>query len=448
MRTTFARTLLQITLLVLCTLGIGFAQQQVPPTKATPTPKSPPPKISSHVVIIVVNGLGAGLFKSQRKLFPELNEQMLQGVSANSVEGVYPSLTQPALASIATGMLPADHGIFSDNEIINFVEVTADVSSKAKKNVFIWESATKAGLSVAALGFNLTRDAAIKFNFPDFSVQQQDEKTDKKKQKYDAYISALNADEQRTQKACEVIKVAQPNLLLINFSALTFTLSRFGTTSKELNETLAKLDSWIDQILTSTMEAKIHPETTFFITSDSGRADIENEFNPNIILAKKGWLNVDEQGNVSAWRAVAVPLEGAAAVFVKNQGDEKAVDLLFREIHQNPDSPIWRIFNRQEISRVGALPQAALMLDAAPGFGFGRAVKGGTILKSQQKMAAGYSPQRLEMRPIFVAFGKGIKPKGKLGLMRLTDVAPTVARILGIMHVATRGRVLAEILQP
>lgn len=398
--------------------------------------------------MIVVNGLGADLLNAQRKHLSKLNERMSLGVTANIIEGVYPSVTHLAHASIATGMLPADHGIFSEGETVNWLNVFADDSVKTKKNIFIWESATKAGLSAAAIDYNLTKGADIKFNFPDFPALQQNEKTDGKKSKYEAHQSVLNADEQRAQKAYEVLQAARPNLLLVNFSALTFALNTFGTLSKEVDETLDKLDSWIDKILSATEAADIQKETTFLIVSDSGRATVENEFNLNVVLAKKGWLTVDEQGKVSSWKAVAVPFEGAAAIFVKNQGDEKAVEALFREIHKSPDSPIWRIFNRQEISRVGALPQAALMLDAAPGFCFGNAAKGSVTSKSKQNTASGYSPQRSEMRPVFIAFGKGIKPKGNLGFIRLLDVAPTVARILGIMHGATRGRVLAEILQP
>jgi predicted AlkP superfamily pyrophosphatase or phosphodiesterase len=448
MRKPFIRSLMLVMLPLLYLLGVGLAQQQLPSSKATPTAKPPLPKISSHVVIIVVDGLGADLLNAQRKQLPKLTRQMSQGVVANIVEGVYPSLTEPAQATIATGMLPVDHGIFSHNETVKLTEMATLADAKATKNIFIWESATKAGLSVAAIEYKLTKDAAIKFNLLDLPRQQQDKKIKNNNYKSVSYRSALNADEQCARKACELIKSAQPNLLLINFRALTFALNQFGTTAKEVNETLAKLDSWIDQILFSTEEAKIQKDTTILIVSDSGRADIENEFNPNVVLVKKGWLNVDEQGNISAWKAVAVPLEGAAAIIVKNQSDEKAVEALFREIHKTPDSPIWRIFNRQEISRVGTLPQAALMIDAAPSFSFGGSVKGNMISKSQQKTASGYSPQRLEMRPIFIAFGKGIKQKGSLKFMRLTDVAPTVARILGIMHGARRGRTLTEILQP
>lgn len=429
-------------------ISVVICQQQSTPTKSPQKTKLIPPKISSHVVLIVVNGLGADLLIAQHKHLPKLNGQISQGTSAHIVEGVYPSLTQTAQASIATGMLPADHGVFTDNEATKLLELNAAFNLKAKKNASIWESATNAGLSVAAIGYELTRGATINFNFPDFPDQTKQLANGNKKRNNDLYKSIMESDSQRTQKACELIKEAQPNLLLINFVALEFALNQFGATSKEVSETLAKLDEWIDQIQAATTTAKIHLQTTFVIVSDSGRADIETEFNPNVTLAKKGWLTVDAQGKITEWKALAIPLGGAAAIFLKNQADEKSVEALFKEIHQKPDSPIWRIFNRQEISRFGTLPQATLMLDAAPGYSFGRGTKGSATVKSQQKTTAGYSPQRAEMRPVFFAFGNGIKTKKTLSFMRITDVAPTVARILGIMHGASRGRVLTEILQP
>lgn len=448
MATRLARTLVQITLLLLFALRLSFAQQQSTLPKATPTPKPTPAKISSHVVVIVVSGLGADLLKEQHDQLPKLNEMLSQSFVANAVEGVYPSLAQPAQATIATGMLPADHGVFTDDEPINLMDVLSEPGTKTKKNVFLWESVTKAGLSVAAIGYKLTKDATIKYNFPDYPAQLPSEATANKMRKADVYTQALHADALRAKKACELIETGQPNLLLVNLSSVGVAQSQFGTTSKEVSGNLRELDAWLDQMLISTAKAKIKAETTFMLIADSGKANVENEFNPNVVLAKKGWLTLDAQGHLATWKAIVQPLGGAAAVFVKNQADEKAVETLFREIHQNPDSPVWRIFNRQEISRMGAIPQAALMLDAAPGYCFGGAITGGTSSKVQIRSSGGYSPQRSEMRPVLIAFGKGIKPKANLGIVRLTDLAPTVARILGIQHPTFRGRVLTEVLQP
>ncbi len=446
MPTRFAKLLIMLPLLFL--LGIGLAQQQPVSPRATPTPKTPPPKISSYVVLILVSGLGADLLKAERTHLPKLNEALSQGVVANAVEGVYPSLAQPAQATIATGMLPADHGIITNDDTVKLIDLPAEPVEKAKKNVFLWESATKAGLSVAAIGYQLTKDADIRFNYPNFPEPTANETTANKTQKTGVYTQALNTDEQRAGKACELIEAAQPNLLLINFSSLAFTLSQFGATSKEVQATLRRLDQWLAQIMAATEKTKMNAQTTFVVVSDSGMARVENEFNPNVVLAKKGWLTTDAQGNIATWKAVSQPLGGAAAIFVKSQTDEKAVETLFREIHQTPDSAVWRIFNRQELSRVGAIPSAALMLDAAPNYLFGGAAKGNTLSKSKVQATAGYSPQRVEMRPVFSAFGKGIKSKVSLGFMRLTDVAPTVARLLGITHPVSRGRVLTEVLQP
>ncbi|MBI3422627.1 MAG: alkaline phosphatase family protein [Acidobacteria bacterium] len=449
MPTKLTRFLFYIAPYLLFPLGMNLAQRPAETPKATPTLKPAPPKISSHVVMILVSGLGADLLNAGREQLPKLNAAMVQGVVANAVEGVYPSLTQPAQATIATGMLPADHGIYSnDNNFAAALKLAVEPQEKAKKNVFVWESASKAGLNVAAIGYKLTTGATIKFNYPDYPKQSLNEPTANKKRKSDVYTQALNMDEQRAQKACELIEAVKPNLLLINFRSLYWTQSQFGIRSKEVDTTLQHLDSWIEQILTATEKAKTRDQTTFLVVSDTGMAAVENEFNPNVVLAKKGWLTVDTQGNIAAWKAVAQALEGAAAIFVKSPADEQSVEKIFREIHQIPDSPVWRIFTRQELSRMATLPQAALMLDTAPNYMFGTATKGNILSKTSVRAATGFSPQRLEMRPVFIAFGKGIEPKGSFGLAHLTDVAPSIARILGIQHPTSRGKVLTELLQP
>jgi hypothetical protein len=47
----------------------------------------------------------------------------------------------------------------------------------------------------------------------------------------------------------------------------------------------------------------------------------------------------------------------------------------------------------------------------------------------------------------FIAHGAGVKPGVVVDRVRLVDVAPTVARLLGLALPPVEGRVLAEILE-
>ena len=50
------------------------------------------------------------------------------------------------------------------------------------------------------------------------------------------------------------------------------------------------------------------------------------------------------------------------------------------------------------------------------------------------------------MHATFVAVGAGIKPGVQLGLIQNVDVAPTIARLMGLAMKDVDGRVLEEIL--
>ena len=435
------RLLFGLCLLLTLALGIGYAQQATPKPKATPKPLT---KISSHVILIVVSGLGADLLNRMRTQMPTLQAALqANSFSAAAVEGVYPSLAQSAQATIASGMLPVDHGVFADES--NEASLALPKVAPKEKQLFIWESATHNGLSVAALGYALTRGATIPFNQPEAAEPTANAA---KESKHDPLAEIIKRDEQRTARACEWIETARPNLLLLTLNAVAVAQERFGPSSKEVTAAIHNLDGWLGQILTATEHAKTNAETTFLLVSDRGMSRVESTFNPNVVLAKKGWLTVDPQGNITEWKALAQPLGGAAAIYVKNPNEEKTVEAIFQELHEKPDSPVWRIVKRQELSRLGANPQAALFLEAAPSYVMGAAVTGGMISKANVRAASGYLPQRVELRPVLIGFGKGVKADAKLEYARLSDVAPTIARLLGFTQPASRGRVLAELLQP
>ena len=46
-------------------------------------------------------------------------------------------------------------------------------------------------------------------------------------------------------------------------------------------------------------------EMTFLIVSSHGYAKVQQEFQPNVVLAKKGLLTVDTKGKIIEWNAIA-----------------------------------------------------------------------------------------------------------------------------------------------
>ncbi len=436
--------------------GLVHGTQSQPGTASQAPAKKPkpiPPRLSSHVILISINGLRSDYLSDQHKnelALPTLRALREKGALAEGVESVYPSLSCPAHATIATGMLPADHGITSD---FPFAEQSGEqkdarhsLASEIKSET-IWDAAQRAGLVTAAAAFPLTSGAKINFTVPrQFNDQNNSDEKEKKKS---LLVNAISSDQTSATAAASIIEKNRPDLLMICFDLLDEAHHQYGPFSKESAVALGRIDDLVKQISDSCERVGIIGETTFLIVGPYGSAKIESEFSPNVVLAKKKLLTRDEQGRVVSWQAVAQPLGGAAAIILKDPNDEKTlreVEAAFKEVYEKPYSPIWRMIPRRDVSRLGADPRAAFYLDAAPLFVMSGRASGEVKSKAESRGANGYLPQRFEMRGALMVSGKGIKQGAKVEYARLIDLAPTIARLLGFEMKASRGRIISEML--
>jgi predicted AlkP superfamily pyrophosphatase or phosphodiesterase len=93
---------------------------------------------------------------------------------------------------------------------------------------------------------------------------------------------------------------------------------------------------------------------------------------------------------------------------------------------------------------------ADLVMAAASGYSFEGAKQGdavAAVAAGSTPGAHGYLNTDPEMDAIWVAWGAGIKPGAKLGMIRNLDIAPTIAKLLGLDMPSAGGRVLTEALR-
>src|SRR5262249_300908 len=154
-------------------------------------------------------------------------------------------------------------------------------------------------------------------------------------------------------------------------------------------------------------------------------------------------------------RALAVPAGGTAMVFLTDpataSSDREAVIRLFRGAEG-----IAAIIEPKDYPRYH-LPQPALnppmgdlVLAAREGSAFGRDAVGddlGVAGPNPDAGAHGFLSTEPKMNAIFVASGAGIKAGARIPTIDNIDVAPTMARILGIRLEGIPGRALGEILR-
>jgi predicted AlkP superfamily pyrophosphatase or phosphodiesterase len=474
------RLLLFISLCALVSIAASNAQQptQSNPPKQEAKPK--PPRIAAHVVIVSISGLRADYITnpaSYRLRIPNLLAMRNNGAHAVGVESVYPSLSNPAHATMVTGVLPADHGITADfpfDETTGAAAIKPHLLAQEIKTEAIWVTARRDGLSTAAVGWPLTAGAAINFNLP-AAFDEQGSPADQASLR--SYINPLNLleqlaalrkvllpadekispevaaaqtqDEFRTEAAAALIEKERPNLLLVHLNSLKAAQQRYGIQSTQVGAALERLDAALAKITGAIERAKLTNNTTFIVLADSGATSIEREYRPNVLLARKEFLTADAQGRITSWRAVAQTFDGSAAVFIKDPKDEvtaRAVEKLFNEVAAESDSPLWRVTPRSEAAKLGADPRAYLYLDAAPLYALSPDITDSRFGSATKRAAQGYMPSRAEMRAALIISGTGIKPKTKIEYARLLDIAPTVARLLGLEMKTARGRVIAEVI--
>jgi hypothetical protein len=86
-----------------------------------------------------------------------------------------------------------------------------------------------------------------------------------------------------------------------------------------------------------------------------------------------------------------------------------------------------------------------LVLAAGDGYAFAADANGpvvGDVPPGASNGNHGYLNTNPDMRPIFVAWGAGIKPGARVDGVRTVDVAPTIARLLGIEMQEVMGKVV------
>lgn len=401
---------------------------QTDPAKREKKAKEKPPPLTSHVVLISIDGLRIEDLNNPKLNLPTLKALRERGSFALNVESIYPSQSLPAHATMVSGMLPADHGVTADFPFDEKRGQTAaekyHLASELKADT-IWQAAKRAGLKTAAANFPLTEKADI-----DFVAQEE------------SSISGLIANQ-------------RPEILLVRFEELANSLQRFGLGSIETARAIETVDATLKAILDSVERAGLMNETTFLLVSTHGYARAEQEFRPNVILARKGFLTTDASGNITSWIAATHTSGGAAAIYLHDQYNEEVAKTLvdiFAEIHQKDASPLWRVLAKKDAARLGADPRAALFLEAAPGFLISEQASGKKLTDklnaSAVRAASGYLPSRSEMRGMLLVAGKGIKPKTQIEYARLVDIAPTIARLLGFELKASRGHAISALLAP
>ena len=99
--------------------------------------------------------------------------------------------------------------------------------------------------------------------------------------------------------------------------------------------------------------------------------------------------------------------------------------------------------------QLGGFPGAAFALCAAPGYSLGGSASLPLMAASRTYRGThGHCPDEPAMLASFVASGSGIRPLGTIPVIRMVDIAPTIAALLGVELPEAEGNPIMGVFVP
>ncbi len=428
------------------------------------------PTSTKHVILISINGLRPEFYlpgpaSGGCETLAELRDK---GSYAKRALPPYPSTTYPGHATIATGVYPARHGIVAN---VAFDPPVGDGRgfwfASDLQAPTVWDVVHRAGLIVGTVSWPSTAGSkSIEWNLPEFwttpfgnalvlmrqyatsGLIQQIERSSVS-MKTAASGAASQWDAFLTAGATTIIREHKPNLLGVHLLESDKLQHKGGRSAPELPAAMRRLDGDVYDIIQATKQAGIYESTTFIVLGDHGFSDVSDAIAPNVVLAGLGFITQDKTG--ADWKAMVQCTGDSAAVYLKDPKDATTaaqVRGLLANRSIGPDGKqLYRIIDKEQLATLGGSRDAAFGLEAEPGYMFLGITTGEFVRKAPLKGNHGSLPEKPEMRTGFLAAGRGIKKGVVLDTIHLTDVAPTVAELLGLEMKNTDGRVLKEILE-
>ena len=248
-----------------------------------------------------------------------------------------------------------------------------------------------------------------------------------------------------TAAAVEILRKHHPDLLLLHLLALDGIEHRTGFGTDADYNTIAFLDDRVKEIVDAVQANGDTDRTTFIIVSDHGQESVHKHLNPHVVL-KEAALDAPS----SPTPTFVMPDGGFALVYQKNATANSVMEL--KKLFEGKPG-ILSALTPEEAAKMGwPTPRTSnqapdLLLYAKDDYAFAAGKTDAFETDTDQVGQHGYPNTVPLMQAIFIAEGAAIKPAGEFPSISNLDVAPTIAKILGLSMPGVQGKPLQNILR-
>jgi predicted AlkP superfamily pyrophosphatase or phosphodiesterase len=407
---------------------------------------------------------------------PNLRRLATEGVRADALTVVTPSVTWPNHTTLVTGVTPARHGVLANGAIepSSGPRPLAINPRRTREELCrvptLYDAVHSAGRVAAEINWPVTRESrALAFSMPDHpdplryttpQLRQEMQEFGLFAEPTDASFSVLGGlaqDHLRTQLAGHLLRRHRPDLLLLHLLFTDSTQHQAGPDSDAARAALALADRHVGDVLQAVRESGGLATTAVFVVSDHGFERTVSEVRPNVRLRARGLIRPREGSTAAGdaaleWEAQSISEGGTALVYVPRGLVRPELVARTREALQGLDG-VEAVLTPDEYAELGLPrpnrdPQApAFLLTARPGWRFTNAVEGKEAGPAAVAGTHGYPHTFAAMDGLFVAGGAGLRRGVRLPRVRSLDVAPTLAVVLGVSLPNTEGAPIQAILQ-
>jgi predicted AlkP superfamily pyrophosphatase or phosphodiesterase len=362
-----------------------------------------PPAPASDDVVIVISMDGVRHDYLDRAPFPAFGRIAREGVRAKHLVPVYPANTFPGHVSLATGATPAVHGIVDNRFWDPARKERFDYSNDASwiDAEPLWAAAERQGVHAATyfwVGSETDwRGIGARYRVAPFDAKVGEAE---KVAKILAWLDLPTRD--------------RPRLVMSYWHGADRAGHAKGPDSPDVVKQLAEQDRQLGALLAGLDARRAWPHTTLILVSDHGMTQVGES------------VSITSALRSAKVRAHVEPSSSVAHVFLEKPADlaraERALAGL-RGVRVDRREALPASLHLSHPTRTGDL-----VVRAEPPYRF---AKGGLFEPTTRGMH-GYAPEHPDMAGIFLALGRGVPAGAKLDAVRMIDVAPTVARLLGI----------------
>jgi predicted AlkP superfamily pyrophosphatase or phosphodiesterase len=443
---------------------------------------SPAPRVVDPrdrlVVLISVDGLAAFYHDDPKADMPTLRRLAREGCISTGLRGDFPTVTWPNHTTLVTGVHVGRHGVIGNSYMDRETQKTVDLipdplfdKDQIVKVPTVYDLAHAAGLKTAGIIWPATRNAkTLHWTVPDVKpdvlfrrygtaewleeLRRDHVPVDMQETWCKRQAGGAQRDWMYARAAAQVIRRHRPNLVLLHLIEADHVQHQQGPQTPDAYWACRYEDDRVREVLEAVEEAGLRDRATFFIVSDHGFIGYSKTILPNVALRKAGLIKIE--GDLGTRQAYSITQGGGAFVYVLDRENRAGLARRAKEalekvegvaaVIEAKDFPAHHLATPEQDPR---MPD--LVLSAKDGYAFVEKADGDAVIVDNPdtqplRGTHGYLPSEPKMLGTFIAWGAGIRAGVRFPAIESVDVAPTVARLLGLTMQNVDGRPREEIL--